>query len=264
MSQPFRPTTVTEAAGWFRAAWPAAFLLLSGLAWAVDWPAVAQDAPAAQSAPIVPVERTPLDDPFAGYMTEAAQRFGVPTAWIRAVIAAESNGDPRARSPKGAMGLMQIMPSTWADLRVRYALGNDPFEPHANILAGAAYLREMFERYGSPGFFAAYHAGPERYEDHLVTGRPLPAETRAYVALLAPMVDSGGASSIAALSAKPLYWTEAPLFVALSDRTSVAAHVATMRPSDGTPATPAVRDLSAILPQSAGLFVARCLPKPPQ
>lgn len=231
-------------------------LLLSGLACLVVAPALAQmpAAPVVSAAPVVPGNRAPLDDPFAGYVAEAAQTFGLPATWIRAVIAAESNGDPHARSPKGAMGLMQIMPGTWADLRERYALGDDPFAPRANILAGAAYLREMLDRYGSPGFLAAYHAGPERYEDHLASGRPLPAETRAYVALLAPIVGSGPA---VASSAKPRSWTDAPLFVALAGHISTAAPTqADHQPDDGPVAFPA-RDLSAILPQSAGLFVAR-------
>ena len=79
------------------------------------------------------------------------------------------------------MGLMQIMPQTWSGLRLRYGLGANPYDPHDNILAGAAYLRELHDRYGAPGFLAAYNAGPARYDDHLATGRPLPAETRAYV-----------------------------------------------------------------------------------
>ncbi len=92
---------------------------------------------------------------------------------------AENFAEVRAVSPKGAMGLMQIMPETWTRLRVRYGLGADPYEPHDNTLAGAAYLRELLDRYGSPGFLAAYNAGPARYEDHLATGRALPAETQA-------------------------------------------------------------------------------------
>jgi soluble lytic murein transglycosylase-like protein len=52
----------------------------------------------------------------------------------------ESRGDRRAVSPKGAMGLMQIMPQTWEELRVRYGCGRDPFDQHDNILAGAAFL----------------------------------------------------------------------------------------------------------------------------
>ena len=101
----------------------------------------------------------------------------------------ESGANERAISPKGALGLMQIMPKTWVELSVRYGLGIDPFDPRDNILAGTAYLREMHDRFGSPGFLAAYNAGPERYEQHLATGRPLPAETQAYLAALAPVID---------------------------------------------------------------------------
>jgi soluble lytic murein transglycosylase-like protein len=81
------------------------------------------------------------------------------------------------------MGLMQIMLQTWSGLRLRYGLGANPYDPHDNILAGAAYLWELHDRYSAPGFLAAYNAGPARYDDHLATGRPLPAETRAYVAV---------------------------------------------------------------------------------
>lgn len=125
-------------------------------------------------------------------VAEAARRFDISDAWIMAVMAEESGGDPRAVSPKGAMGLMQIMPATWAELRPRYDLGADPFDPRANIQAGAAYLREMRDRFGMPGAFAAYHAGPGRYREHLLTGRPLPSETHAYLAALAPALPSGG------------------------------------------------------------------------
>jgi hypothetical protein len=83
------------------------------------------------------------------------------------------------------MGLMQIMPGTWRDLRRALNLGADPFDPHDNITAGAAYLRWLHDRYGDVGFLAAYNAGPGRYDDHLATGRPLPDETRAYVAAVA-------------------------------------------------------------------------------
>ena len=103
-------------------------------------------------------------DPYAGFIAEASQRFGIPAAWIRAIMRVESRGDRRAISPKGAIGLMQLMPDTWAALRARYGLGRDPFDAHDNILAGAAFLREMHDRYGSPGFLAAYNAGPGRYE----------------------------------------------------------------------------------------------------
>lgn len=124
----------------------------------------------------------------ASYIAEASRRFSVPARWIRAVMQLESNGDTTVVSPKGAMGLMQVMPQTYAELRLRYRLGANPYKPRSNILAGAAYLREMHDRYGSAGFLAAYNAGPGRYEDYLMRGRPLPEETHNYVATLAPIM----------------------------------------------------------------------------
>jgi hypothetical protein len=104
---------------------------------------------------------------------------------------AESAGDVRARSKKGAMGLMQIMPATWTMLRNRLGLGDDPFDPRDNILAGAAYLRDLHDRYATRGFLAAYNAGPVRYEDHLMGRRSLPAETVDYVSTVGRRIDSG-------------------------------------------------------------------------
>jgi soluble lytic murein transglycosylase-like protein len=124
-------------------------------------------------------------DQWQSHINEASKRFGIPATWISAVIHAESNGDPKAVSRKGAMGLMQLMPGTWDELRAVHRLGADPFEPRQNILAGTAYLKAMYDRFGYPGLFAAYNAGPARYEEHLRTGRPLPAETRAYLEKLA-------------------------------------------------------------------------------
>jgi hypothetical protein len=128
-------------------------------------------------------------DPIAVIVAEASHRFAMPSSWIRAVMRAESLDDVRALSPKGAMGLMQIMPETWAELRLRYGLGADPYDPHDNIIAGAAYLRELHDRYGEPGFLAAYNAGPGRYEDHVTAGRPLPPETTSYMAVVASLID---------------------------------------------------------------------------
>ena len=170
---------------------------------------------------------------------------------------AESNGDPRAVSPKGAMGLMQIMPATWAGLRDRYRLGADPYDLRDNIIAGAAYIRELYDRYGSPGWIAAYNAGPGRYEDWL-KGRPLPAETRAYVAAVAPSLGDGDASApILIATADPLAWTRAPLFVAPSARATAAGPSPAERTSNDADTMPGVRDVSAIAPQSGGLFIAR-------
>src|SRR5688572_12183654 len=130
-----------------------ALLLLSGLL-------VAAPLCATANAQTVSAERPSRVDPNAAFIAEAARRFGVPEHWIRAVMRVESAGDVRAISSAGAMGLMQIMPATWAELRARYGLGSNPYDPRDNIMAGAAYLREMYDRYGSPGFLAAYNAGP--------------------------------------------------------------------------------------------------------
>lgn len=119
--------------------------------------------------------------PFDVYVSEAATRANIPSAWITAVMRAESTGDASAVSPKGAMGLMQIMPDTWRELRAMLNLGADPYDPRDNITAGAAYLRWLHDRYGDAGFLAAYNAGPGRYEQLLTAGKVLPDETRKYV-----------------------------------------------------------------------------------
>jgi len=120
-------------------------------------------------------------------ISEASQRFHVPKAWIRAVMAHESGGRTMlARnqpmvSRAGAVGLMQVLPGTYEEMAAEHRLGSNPFEPRDNIMAGAAYLRWLHGRYGFPAMFAAYNAGPGKLEDHLAHGVSLPAETRAYV-----------------------------------------------------------------------------------
>ncbi|MEX3014044.1 lytic transglycosylase domain-containing protein [Gymnodinialimonas hymeniacidonis] len=152
---------------------------------------------------------------FDAQIAEASNRFGIPDTWISAVIEVESAGDPRAISSAGAMGLMQIMPATWAGLRRAHGLGDDPFDPRENILAGTAYLRAMYDRFGSPGFLAAYNAGPARYEDFLTSERPLPAETRNYLSVLEPIIGAQEDGSLAdELPLRSQDWREAPLFAA--------------------------------------------------
>lgn len=154
------------------------------------------------------------------YIADAARRFGMPQHWIRAVMEVESAGNPMAVSPAGAMGLMQIMPGTWAELRTAHQLGDDPFDPRDNILAGTAYLRQMYDRFGSPGFLAAYNAGPGRYEEYINMGRVLPRETRNYLAVLAPIIDSGPTiNSTVARQNRTHDWRNAPLFTATADGT---------------------------------------------
>lgn len=176
--------------------------------------------------PLVPVERETAVDPFADFIAEAAQRFNIPAPWIRAVMRVESGGNVRSVSAKGAMGLMQIMPETWSRLRERYALGGDHYDPRANILAGTAYLREMFDRYGSPGFLVAYNAGPGRYDDYRASGRPLPVETRSYLAALLPMIGDGAVGGNLVAKSTARSWTMAPLFVVRSEDASVGKPIA--------------------------------------
>ncbi len=190
-------------------------------------------------------------DPLVGVIAEAARRFNLSPSWLRAVIRVESGGNPTAVSPKGAMGLMQVMPDTYADLRAKYGLGADPFDPHDNILAGAAYLREMLDRFGMPGFLAAYNAGPARLDNHLATGRPLPEETTAYVAALAPMLAGLPPERMTVVTQSPFAWASASLFV----RQSAAAPMADRLQADGSNngTTPAVQRQPFV--RVDGLFV---------
>ncbi|MBR1256385.1 lytic transglycosylase domain-containing protein [Bradyrhizobium sp. AUGA SZCCT0240] len=188
----------------------------------------------------------------AGFIAEASQRFAVPARWIKSIIQLESAGDVRAKSSKGAMGLMQIMPDTWAELRLRYGLGDDPYDARDNILAGTAYLAELRDRYGVSGVFAAYNAGPARYERHLA-GEPLPAETQAYVSKLASLLGSGLDSS---RFRRELHWTAAPFFVARSERNSVPDWQRARSIANGTLAPLGVHTPSSMIPDGTGLFIA--------
>lgn len=205
-----------------------AALLLSGVfAFASPPPDFAQDKPVA--APTA-------EQRFSEDIAEASRRYRIPEDWIGAVLAAESTHDIRAVSGAGAMGLMQIMPKTWTELRAKYRLGDDPFDPRDNILAGTAYLREMFDRYGNiGGMLAAYNAGPGRYDEYLTSDRPLPAETRDYVAKLAPILGSKPLPEAVTAALPPSAdWREAPLFVVLGGHSSAGS----LR-SDGQSAAPA-------------------------
>jgi hypothetical protein len=195
--------------------------------------------------------------PVAGFVTESSRRFAVPEHWIRAILHVESDGKIRARSQTGAMGLMQIMPKTWIELRARYGLGTDPYDPRDNILAGAAYIRELHDRYGEPGFLAAYNAGPRRYENHLATGQPLPDETQAYVATLAPTIGGEQIGRKIVAVSKSLTSARSRLFVVRTASNSLAERLSPGLRPDRQPSVRAVVDLSALVPQSGNLFVHR-------
>lgn len=169
--------------------------------------------------------------------TEAARRFGLPPHWIRAVMKQESGFNPRATSHAGAMGLMQVMPATYAELRQRHGLGADPYDPRDNILAGAAYLRELHDRFGLDGMLPAYNAGPGRYLQHRDQGRPLPLETRDYVARIE--LRGGTAASPVGpriVAVPPMDPHRAPLFpdVPQSSSSGVSGLFAVLAPAAGS------------------------------
>jgi hypothetical protein len=208
-----------------------------------------------------PSSTAPKTDPYADFIVEAAQRFEIPEIWIRAVMRAESDGDSRAMSSKGAIGLMQIMPATWDELRARNMLGTDPYDPHDNIIAGAAFIRQLYDRYGSPGFLAAYNAGPKRYDEHQAKGTPLPAETRHYVAVLSAVIGNGATAETQNDDISPApQWASAPLFIGQKSAPVDAAKPQT----DGTSAAKDLPPIAPANPRSDGLFVARSGPKPAQ
>jgi len=167
-----------------------------------------------------------LTDPVSQWqplVDAAATRCGVPADWISRVMRVESRGIATARSPKGAMGLMQLMPATWQQMRTALVLGEDPDDPGDNILAGACYLRRMYDSFGYPGLFGAYNAGPARYAAWLSGRRALPPETIAYFqaigtpapspavipeaapALFAVRLDGAGSAASPATSASGLF-----------------------------------------------------------
>jgi soluble lytic murein transglycosylase-like protein len=240
----------------------AVVLLSGGIAPA---PAMAQEMPVPRSAPV---------HPHAGHVADAARRFGIPAAWIWAVMRVESGGNTRAVSRAGAMGLMQIMSATWAGLRARYGLGPDPFDVRDNIMAGAAYLREMHDRYGSASaMLAAYNAGPGRYADFVSRGRPLPPETVGYLAQLTAVVGTSGAVEVAAsVPPDPFAWRRAALFVRSTNAASEATalqrsddEVAASEPPTDRPTSGDVRaaEPSASEPRDT-LFVPRARAGRPQ
>jgi hypothetical protein len=159
----------------------------------------------------------PPSDPWGPYIREASGKYDIPETWIRALMRQESGGSlyrggRLITSSAGAMGLMQVMPGTYAELRARYSyLGPDPFDPHDNIMAGVAYMREMYDMYGSPGFLAAYNAGPNRLDDYLANQRALPDETRHYVAVIGPSL--GNASPRVRSPAQQYAMNQIPLYI---------------------------------------------------
>jgi SLT domain-containing protein len=216
------------------------------------WAFIAEPASAQQAS----VAMSPETNSSATAVSDASLRFSIPEQWIYAVMRAESAGRVNATSPVGAQGLMQIMPATWAVLRARYGLGSNAYDPRDNIMAGAAYIREMYEQFGAPGFLGAYNAGPGRYGDYVTKGRSLPTETLAYIAKIAPeitgqtQVSTSLAAHGTAISVQAS-WTHAALFAVRQDHS-------TMNPAGANELAQNVRGTNARTLEStnpSGLFV---------
>jgi soluble lytic murein transglycosylase-like protein len=144
----------------------------------------ADPAPAPPTAPVA----TPAPPPSAIDLADvAAEKYGLPRTLVRAVMAAESNFQLDAISPKGAIGLMQLMPET-AQL-----LGADPHDPAQNVDAGVHYLRDMLNRYDGSLFraLAAYNAGPGAVDKYY--GVPPYQETIQYINRIHRVMDAGEA-----------------------------------------------------------------------
>ncbi len=220
-------------------------------------PAMAQTSPVEPSAGTLPQTQS-----VDSLVDEASHRFSIPALWIRSVMQVESGGDANALSPKGAIGLMQIMPETYAALRQAFGLGADPYQPRDNIMAGAAYLRKMLDLYGTSGFLAAYNAGPARYEERLATGEPLPEETQIYLSRLAPMLSGAQLARISATT-NPVTWMTSPLF---TDDNAMSISGAVQDDNGGFPnanpqqnqqqiSTAPKTGIAALAPLSGGLFI---------
>jgi hypothetical protein len=138
---------------------------------------------------------------------KASKRFDVPLIWINAVMRLESGGrtmlseSQKMISDKGALGLMQVLPGTYAEMRAQYGLGADVFDPKNNINAGTAYLKWLRGKYGFPAMFAAYNAGPGSVEAVMAHTKVLPTETRIYMAGINKIL-GGGADGMLINSAK--------------------------------------------------------------
>lgn len=200
-----------------------------------------------------------------GLIAEASERFGIPAVWIRAIVLKEPDRTARTSSRKGSVGLMQLSPERWTELRHRYAFGTNPADSRDSILAGTAHLREMYDRYGSKDFLAAYIMGPTRYDECMKSGAPLPEETQAVIAELAPLIEPGLKDVVGStVRAKIISWRNAPLFVAQAERSSSDKALAAGVPKERSAKSPTSADGSALVPRSDGLFARRKMEARPQ
>jgi len=154
----------TDSGGWtYPGSWETGLRYVSGLL-----PSINRHVPQKQDIPAAP-------NTMDRIINHSSEKYGVGADLIRAVIRAESDFDPRATSPKGAMGLMQLMPETARDLGVE-----DPYDPAQNVMAGTRYLKMLLDRYDGNAdvALAAYNWGMGNVERN--PGR-LPEETKTYI-----------------------------------------------------------------------------------
>ncbi|WP_063621905.1 lytic transglycosylase domain-containing protein [Bradyrhizobium sp. Ec3.3] len=211
--------------------------------------ATAESLPASPSSKIVPTV------PYAPFVSEACRRFTIPEHWIRTVLKTESGANAHAVSLRGPLGLMQIMPVTWIELSVRYELGIDPFDPHDNILAWTAFLREMLDRFGTEGFLAVYNAGPGRYEKLLATSRRLPKETLAYVRAIESEIGIKRRQFVARFDARAASPLEDAVAAGPSTTSSAGKRSTAVAHQLGRFSDLPKLDASALIPRATGLFV---------
>lgn len=143
-------------------------------------PAQPQQDPVSSVSTVIPLNQQPADKEKVDLdwvVQEASKKRQLDPDFVNSVIKAESNFKTRAVSPKGAQGLMQLMPGTATQLGV-----NDPFDPKANVEAGTTYLSQLLDLYHDDPVMAlaAYNAGPERVQQY--HGVPPYRETHAYIA----------------------------------------------------------------------------------
>lgn len=147
----------------------------------LDDPSPAPGAAVASASPVpaaVPLKPQPADPSPAALARSAARKYALPAEFVAGVMKAESGLNPAAVSPKGAIGLMQLMPDTARNL------GADPTKPDENADAGTRYLRDLLAKYeNDPNqvvlALAAYNAGPAAVEKY--HGVPPYAETHDYI-----------------------------------------------------------------------------------
>ncbi|GBR45751.1 murein transglycosylase [Acetobacter pomorum] len=200
----------------------------------------------------------PAVDKWGPYIQEASTRFSIPQAWIRAVMQQESGGHQYmhghlTRSVHGAVGLMQIKPDTYHELAKRYQLGSDPYNPHDNIMAGSGYIRQLYDRFGSPDFLAAYSCGPQCMENHRTRHTALPSYAKAYLAAVSPHLNDpvpntlSPANAIAIANTQPPA-TAAPTVTPPQQQVATIANPGIAPPLTDTmePSAPSTADNSAI------------------